>query len=150
MKRHIPLFILLLTSLLAYAASPLDTFLKSKGISSGSTAVLIQDLQTGEILASHNSSRPLLPASIMKTVTIAGLIQEKGPDERFHTMVYADAPIEGNTIEGDLLIVGGGDPTLGADCLPESADIADEIIAAMRHRVITTLKGYLLIYTSLY
>ncbi|MDE5793193.1 MAG: D-alanyl-D-alanine carboxypeptidase [Muribaculaceae bacterium] len=150
MKRNIVLILLSVMVMSAFAASPLERFLASKSISSGSTAVLIQDLKSGEVLAEHNSNTPLLPASIMKTVTIAGLLREKGPDERFHTLVYADGPIEGNTIDGDLLIVGGGDPTLGANCEPHSADIADEIIAALRHKGITKINGDLRIDTSLY
>lgn len=134
----------------AFGASPLDKFLTSKSITSGSTAVLVRDLNTGKTLVAHNADRPLLPASIMKAVTIAGLLQEKGPDERFHTYVYADGPIKGNTIEGDLLIMGGGDPTLGANCAPESADIAEEIIAALRHKGITTINGNIEVDTSLY
>lgn len=134
----------------AFAASPLEKFLASKSVSAGSTAVLIQDLKSGELLAEHNVGTPLLPASIMKTVTIAGLLREKGPDERFHTLVYADGSIEGNTIDGDLLIIGGGDPTLGANCEPPSADIADELIAALQHKGITTINGDLRIDTSLY
>lgn len=133
-----------------YGASPLDKFLRSKSLTAGSTAVLIQDLKTGEVLAMHNADKPLLPASIMKTVTIAGLLREKGPEERFHTLVYADGPIEGNIIKGDLLIIGGGDPTLGANCAPESTDIAEEIIATFRHKGITTIEGDLRIDTSLY
>ncbi len=134
----------------AFGASPLDKFLKSKSITPGSTAVLVQDLASGKTLVAHNADRPLLPASIMKTVTIAGLLQEKGPDERFHTYVYADGPIKGNSIEGDLLIMGGGDPTLGANCAPESADIADEIIATLQHKGITKINGNLRVDTSLY
>ena len=150
MKRQTLLLFILLASSLAFAASPIDRFLKSKSISAPASAVLIQDLKTGEVLASHNTRQPLLPASIMKTVTIAGLLNEKGPDERFHTMVYADGPIEGNTIDGDLLIVGGGDPTLGADCAPESADIAEELIAALRHKGIETINGDIRLDISLY
>ena len=150
MKRQSLLLFILLASTLAFAASPIDRFLKSKSISPSASAVLIQDLKTGEVLASHNIRHPLLPASIMKTVTIAGLLSEKGPDERFHTMIYADGPIEGNTIEGDLLIVGGGDPTLGADCAPESADIAEELIAALRHKGIEKINGDIRLDISLY
>lgn len=150
MKRIFSIFILLMMVMTAFGASPLDKFLKSKSINAGNTAVLVQDLTTGEVLAAHNTDRPLLPASIMKTVTIAGLLQEKGPEERFHTLVYADGPIKGNTIEGDLLIIGGGDPTLGANCAPESADIAEEIIATLRHKGITAINGDLRIDTSLY
>ncbi|MDE6380923.1 MAG: D-alanyl-D-alanine carboxypeptidase [Muribaculaceae bacterium] len=150
MKRKIVLIALLIITSTIYGASPLDKFLESKSVTAGSTAVIIQDLKTGDVLAKHNADKPLLPASIMKTVTIAGLLKEKGPDERFHTLVYADGQIDGNTIEGDLLIAGGGDPTLGANCAPESADIAEEIIAALRHKGITTIKGDLCVDTSLY
>ncbi|MDE5840996.1 MAG: D-alanyl-D-alanine carboxypeptidase [Muribaculaceae bacterium] len=150
MKRYISLILLLLAIPVIFAATPLDNFLKSRSISSGSTAVLVQDLKTGETIAAHNADRPLLPASIMKTVTIAGLLQEKGPDERFHTYVYADGPIKGNALEGNLLILGGGDPTLGANCAPESADIAEEIIAALRHKGISVITGDIRVDTSLY
>lgn len=150
MKRNIVLFIVLELVMSAFGASPLDKFLESKSITAGSTAVLVRDLNTGKTLVAHNTDCPLLPASIMKTVTIAGLLQEKGPDERFHTYVYADGPIKGNAIEGDLLIMGGGDPTLGADCAPESADIAEEIIAVLRHKGITTINGDIRVDTSLY
>ncbi|MDE6637067.1 MAG: D-alanyl-D-alanine carboxypeptidase [Muribaculaceae bacterium] len=150
MKRKIALFVLLVTVISTFGAAPLDKFLESKSITSGSTAVLVRDLNTGKTLVAHNTDKPLLPASIMKTVTIAGLLQEKGPDERFHTYVYADGPIKGNTTEGDLLIMGGGDPTLGANCAPESADIAEEIIAVLRHRGITAINGNIRVDTSLY
>lgn len=150
MKRHTFLLLFLLTAAALFAASPLDAFLKSPSITPGSTAVIIQDLASGETLVSHNADRALLPASIMKTVTIAGLLREKGAEERFHTRVYADGMIHGNTIDGDLLIIGGGDPTLGASCLPESADIAEEIIAALQHLGVTVIKGGLRIDTSLF
>ncbi len=150
MRRNITLLVLLIVAVGAFGASPLDKFLRSKSVTAGSTAVLVQDLATGETLVAHNADRPLLPASIMKTVTIAGLLKEKGPDERFHTYVYADGPIKGNTIDGDLLIMGGGDPTLGANCAPESADIADEIIATLQHKGITKINGNLRVDTSLY
>ncbi|MDE6023261.1 MAG: D-alanyl-D-alanine carboxypeptidase, partial [Muribaculaceae bacterium] len=114
MKRKIVFLLLFLTATISYA-SPLEDFLKSRSINAASTAVLIQDLKSGKVLVSHNNETPLLPASIMKTVTIAALLEEKGADERFHTRVYADGPIRGNIIEGDLLIVGSGDPTLGAN-----------------------------------
>ncbi|MDE6554333.1 MAG: D-alanyl-D-alanine carboxypeptidase [Muribaculaceae bacterium] len=150
MKRNIILTLLLITVATLYAASPLDAFLGAKSITPGSTAVLVRDLKTGETITAHNADRPLLPASIMKTVTIAGLMKEQGPDERFHTRVYADGPIEGNAIDGDLVVEGGGDPTLGADCAPASSDIAEEIIAALRHHGISNIKGGLRIDESLY
>lgn len=150
MRRYITVLLGILCAEIAWGGGPLDDFLGSKSIASGSTAVVVQDLATGEILVSHNAGTPLLPASIMKTVTIAGLLQATGPDERFHTQIYADGHIRNGRLEGDLLVTGGGDPTLGADCSPESADIADEIIAALKHKGVTEITGGLRVDTSLY
>lgn len=133
-----------------YAASPLETFLSNKAVNAETTAVFVQDLTTGKVLAAHNKDKSLLPASIMKTVTIAALLNEAGPDERFHTRIFADGPVDGNRVRGDLVVVGGGDPTLGADCLPESADIAEQLVAALRHHGIEKIEGTMRIDTSLY
>lgn len=131
-------------------ASPLETFLGNKAVNANSTAVLVQDLATGNVLVSHNADLSLLPASIMKTVTIASLLKEAGPDERFHTLVYADGKFGDGVIAGDLVVLGGGDPTLGANCLPESADIAAEIIESLHRNGIKRIDGDLKVDTSLY
>ncbi|MCM1491319.1 MAG: D-alanyl-D-alanine carboxypeptidase [Muribaculum sp.] len=150
MKIFLLISLQLLSVALVYAASPLETFLKNRAVNAESTSIYVQDLSTGKVLAQHNSDLPLLPASIMKTVTIAGLLKEKGADERFHTKVYADGKISGGNIAGDLLVVGGGDPTLGANCLPESKDIADEIVDALKSMGVKVIDGDLRVDTSLY
>ncbi len=150
MKRYISLMLLAIVASTAYALSPLTTFLDARAVSAPATAVLIKDLASGEVLVSHNADKPLLPASIMKTVTIAGLLRESGPDERFHTRVYADGKVNGKVFEGDLVVKGGGDPTLGANCAPASADIAEEIVASLRGRGVCEVKGDIVADVSLY
>lgn len=150
MKRTVLSFFIIIFTVCIFAAGPVDTFVASRAVSGESTAVLIQDLTTGDILVSHNADRPLLPASIMKTVTIAGLLREKGPSERFHTRVYADGEIKGETLHGSIIVVGGGDPTLGANSFASSSDIAEEITAALRHRGINRITDGIRVDTSLY
>lgn len=142
--------LLILASSFRIAAESLDTFLGTKGVNKSATAVLVKDLNTGRTLASHNPTAPLLPASIMKTVTIAGLLNEAGAEERFHTRVYADGKIREAALLGNLVIAGGGDPTLGANCYPESADIAEEIVESLRREGVNAVKGDLIVDTSLY
>lgn len=149
MKRILLLSLQLISAALLYS-SPLDTFLGNKAINANSTAVLIQEISSGKVLAEHNPGLSLLPASIMKTVTIASLLNQSGPDERFHTLVYADGNFGNGAVNGDLVVLGGGDPTLGANCLPESADIADEIIESLRRNGIRRIEGDLRVDTSLY
>lgn len=149
MKKLLLLSLQIISATLLYA-SPLETFLNNKSVNAASTAVLVQDLSSGKVLVEHNRDLSLLPASIMKTVTIASLLKEAGPEQRFHTLVYADGNFDNGVLDGDLVIVGGGDPTLGANCLPESADIADEIIESLKALGIKRINGGLRVDTSLY
>ncbi|HSJ45909.1 MAG TPA: D-alanyl-D-alanine carboxypeptidase [Euzebyales bacterium] len=53
----------------------------------------------------------MLPASTPKLVTAAAGLRILGADHRFVTCVYATrAPDASGVVDGDLVIVGGGDP----------------------------------------
>jgi D-alanyl-D-alanine carboxypeptidase/D-alanyl-D-alanine-endopeptidase (penicillin-binding protein 4) len=68
---------------------------------------------TGQRLAARNPETPLLPASTMKLVTAAAALRLLGPGHRFVTRVYATAPVAADgVVDGDLVVVGGGDPVL--------------------------------------
>jgi D-alanyl-D-alanine carboxypeptidase/D-alanyl-D-alanine-endopeptidase (penicillin-binding protein 4) len=61
------------------------------------------------------ADQPLLPASTNKLVVAAAAIQTFGPNQRFTTAVATTAPVDGNgVVEGDLVLIGGGDPALAS------------------------------------
>ncbi len=68
------------------------------------------------VVFEHLPDRPLLPASLMKVVTAAVFLEQVGPDHRFTTEVFVDRAVgeavENGVLEGDLYLVGGGDPVL--------------------------------------
>jgi len=67
-------------------------------------------------------SRPLPPASTQKLYTAATALVDLGPDHRLRTEVRATGPVlPDGTLEGDLVLVGGGDPTLTGNGLQEMA-----------------------------
>ena len=55
------------------------------------------------------------PASTVKLATAAAAIDALGPAHRLRTAVVTVAPPDGSVVEGDLWLVGGGDPVLGTD-----------------------------------
>jgi D-alanyl-D-alanine carboxypeptidase/D-alanyl-D-alanine-endopeptidase (penicillin-binding protein 4) len=60
-----------------------------------------------------NADRPLVLASTTKLFTSAAALDRLGPDYRFKTRLYRDAPVTADgTLEGALIVVGGGDPAL--------------------------------------
>lgn len=78
----------------------------------GRYGLVVLDPQ-GEVVLDHHGDQPLIPASTQKLVTAALALETLGPDHRLRTEVYATDPVEDGVLDGDLLVVGGGDPALG-------------------------------------
>jgi len=77
--------------------------------------VMIQSIDTGELLYSENAQKLFMPASNLKLVTAAVALARLGPDYRFTTRVVTCDSVGGRTGEaGDVIVIGGGDPSLSA------------------------------------
>ncbi len=77
-------------------------------------AVVVQSLQTGETLFSRNATKLLMPASNMKIVTLAAAAERLGWDFTYETRLVSPAPVIDGALDGDLVVVGSGDPTIGS------------------------------------
>lgn len=78
----------------------------------GVWGVEVKSLASGRILYSRNPRTLLMPASNMKILTLSVAAETLGWDYRFKTTLETAAPIENGVLEGDLIVRGGGDPTL--------------------------------------
>ncbi|CDM98235.1 MULTISPECIES: D-alanyl-D-alanine carboxypeptidase/D-alanyl-D-alanine endopeptidase [Limnospira] len=67
--------------------------------------IMVESLDSGQVLYSLDSERFFLPASTIKLLTTVASIETLGPDFRIRTSVYSS----GN---GNVYIVGRGDPTI--------------------------------------
>jgi len=88
---------------------------------SGQAACAVADVKTGIRLESVAGSDGLPPASVTKALTALYALDALGAEHRFHTRLLADGPVENGILRGDLILDGGGDPTLGTDDLAELA-----------------------------
>ncbi len=96
------------------------------GVLSGSAAarrahwgIQIVDARTGAPLYARSSDSFFVPASNTKLFSTALALSRLGPDHRFRTVVLArQAPDQAGRLPGDLILVGGGDPTLSARSFP--------------------------------
>ncbi len=90
----------------------------------GRVTFTVSDAATGEVLETYNPIRPLPPASTEKAVTSLYALETLGSDFRFETRLVATGPIAGGVLDGDLILVGGGDPALDTDGLYDLASQA--------------------------
>ena len=96
--------------------APFSRSLALSGIPTAAVALEIKTVE-GKVLASHNQQLAFNPASVMKLVTTAAALDLLGPDYRWITRVYAQGPLVGDVLNGDLLIQGSGDPRLAHEDL---------------------------------
>jgi D-alanyl-D-alanine carboxypeptidase/D-alanyl-D-alanine-endopeptidase (penicillin-binding protein 4) len=75
--------------------------------------VHVVDAATGEPLYARLSGGLYIPASNQKIATAAAALKALGPHYAFRTRIYALGRLQGAVLDGDLLVRGGGDPTIG-------------------------------------
>lgn len=83
----------------------------------GQVGFIVADARTGLILEGHHADVPLPPASVAKAVTATYALSSLGSDYRFSTRLVATGPVQNGRLNGDLLLVGSGDPMLDTDAL---------------------------------
>ncbi|MGE7435986.1 D-alanyl-D-alanine carboxypeptidase/D-alanyl-D-alanine endopeptidase [Kitasatospora sp. NPDC001175] len=124
-------------------SADLDRLFEDQRLTGAQASALVTDTATGQVLYRRSPGALLLPASTLKTVTAAAALELLGPGHRFGTDVLAAGRHAGSTLEGDLVLRGGGDPSL----LP--ADL-DTLAHGVADSGITTVSGALLADASRY
>ncbi|HTH07748.1 MAG TPA: D-alanyl-D-alanine carboxypeptidase/D-alanyl-D-alanine-endopeptidase [Ilumatobacteraceae bacterium] len=109
-------------------------------------AVSVDDRPVGSV----NPALPVMPASTLKLVTTAVGLDVLGADHRFVTEVRGATPVDG-VVEGDLYLVGGGDPvlseawftqpTFGRKRPPIHTTSAEQLADAIVAAGVTTITG---------
>jgi D-alanyl-D-alanine carboxypeptidase/D-alanyl-D-alanine-endopeptidase (penicillin-binding protein 4) len=93
-------------------AGALDSIFNDTLFANAHWGVLVRSLETGETVYARNAGRMFVPASNMKIVTAAAALEALGPDYRYRTRIAANGPVRDGVLHGDLVVIGGGDPTI--------------------------------------
>lgn len=139
--------------LLCIASVPLCTAQDVSGITfprdhSATVAYLIKDLVTGEVTASRNPDKAMMPASTMKCVTTAAAMLAGVDKEQIPTDVVLHGTITDSILHGDLVIYGAGDPTTDSSQFPEAPGLVSEIAYAVKKAGIRTIEGLIVVDDS--
>lgn len=93
--------------------------LNSPDLAHGFWGIEVDSLATGRVLYSQNSDKLFTPASNTKLFTTAAALALIGPDYKFRTTVETAGMLDRyGRLNGDLFLVGHGDPNLSGRELP--------------------------------
>src|SRR5688572_13542343 len=102
-------------------------------------SVLVREAASNDDLYALNAAKLMMPGSAMKIITVAAAAELLGWDHQFETKVVAVAPIDEGVLRGDLVVIGGGDPSIS-----ERSDVPG-ILRGIAHQVreagITRIEG---------
>ena len=90
----------------------IDRAVQAEPLKGAVVGVMVQDA-AGQVLASREPGRRMVPASNLKLVTTGAALHALGPDFRFETGIGYTGTVEDGTLHGDVYVIGGGDPTIG-------------------------------------
>jgi D-alanyl-D-alanine carboxypeptidase/D-alanyl-D-alanine-endopeptidase (penicillin-binding protein 4) len=96
----------------------------SPALAGGFVGVQVASLGSRQVLARINATHFFVPASNTKLFTTALALSRLGADYRFTTRVVAAAAPASGVLSGDLLLAGGGDPTMSSQAIPFRQDAA--------------------------
>ncbi len=114
---------------------------------------VIYDPKTGNIINSYNETMPLIPASTTKLLTTEAAVALLGTKFKWTTQLEYSGEIDDNgVLNGNLYIVGSGDPSLGtgkAGALRYSA-LVSEFKRAISEKGIRKINGDIIIQTAVF
>lgn len=131
----------------AYAAFENDPQLKY-----GVSSLVVLNANTGEVVFSKNENTGLASASTLKTVTAATAYYLLGPDFTWETALGYSGSINNGVLNGDLILKGGGDPTLGSWRYSSTKNevLLEKWVSAIREAGIKKINGKVVADDSLF
>lgn len=105
MKKILTLICLFLLAATSCYAESINKAILTSGINKSAIAISVRDTRTGKIVYQLNEKKPMIPASTLKSVTLAASLYELGKDYELTTALYKNT-------NNDLILKLGADPLL--------------------------------------
>jgi D-alanyl-D-alanine carboxypeptidase/D-alanyl-D-alanine-endopeptidase (penicillin-binding protein 4) len=110
---------------------------QAPGVQRGVWGVAVHSLDRNERLYELNPGMLLVPASAAKLAAVATAAEAVGWDYRYETTVHATGPVVDGVVQGDLIVAGSGDPTIGG----RAGDDVDGWVEALKAAGVRRVDG---------
>ena len=120
----------------------LDAILDSPDISNAFVGISVLNLESSEFFYRKNDYKNFIPASLIKMLTSSAALNYLGEDFRFNTKLYLNGYLaENGEFNGDIIVRGGGDPTLSKNFYKEPLDVLNQFANALDSLGIKSING---------
>ena len=151
------IFVLLFSQLHAQSSNIQDlcnAFSNNNLFNNTSLSVSIYDLNSNQPIAGISPNKLLNPASSLKLITCLTTHNLLGADYSFTTHIYQTGDLlEDGTLQGNIVVQGGGDPTLGSPDFKgvrSMDDLLNYLVLKINDAGIKCIKGSLIIDRSIF
>src|ERR1700704_2911005 len=121
----------------------IDSLTSQPVFRNGHWGVLIVNPRTGDTLYSKSAGKLFMPASNMKIITSAVALTLLGPDYTYKTTFLGSAEVRDSLLDGDLLVIGRGDPTVSDNMRGLATTVMDALADSLRAHRIRQITGSL-------
>jgi serine-type D-Ala-D-Ala carboxypeptidase/endopeptidase (penicillin-binding protein 4) len=121
----------------------IDSLTSQPGFRNAQWGVLIVNPRTGDTLYSKNAGKLFMPASNMKIITSAAALTLLGPEYRYRTTFLTDGEVRDSLLDGNLLVIGRGDPTVSDRMRGTATIVMDALADSLRAHRIRQISGSL-------
>lgn len=115
------------------------------GRNAATVGVYITDLSTGKSIEKENIDKAMIPASILKSVTSASALNILNEDFRYTTDVLLQGQLQGNVLNGNLVVKASGDPTIESSHFTDRQSFDDMIVKCLKEKNISVIKGEIIV-----
>lgn len=107
--------------------------------------IQIKELSTDRDIIAEETSKAMIPASILKCVTCAAALTRLGDNFSFETRVAVSGSVDDGVLHGDLLIIPSGDPTLSNMSVAGNTDFISKTVTAVKNAGIRHIDGAVIV-----
>ncbi|MEO5562409.1 MAG: D-alanyl-D-alanine carboxypeptidase/D-alanyl-D-alanine-endopeptidase [Chitinophagaceae bacterium] len=114
------------------------------------SSLYVIDATTGQVVFNKNSQVGLAPASTQKIITGVTAFELLGDGYGYKTWLYLDGKVRNDTLLGNFIIKGSGDPTFGSARFDETKPtvILDALVKMLKEKNIRYITGDIIIDES--
>ncbi|WP_326984549.1 D-alanyl-D-alanine carboxypeptidase/D-alanyl-D-alanine-endopeptidase [Chryseobacterium sp. MYb264] len=130
-----------------------NTMMADPVLKNATWGFVVYDPKTKKVISSYNETTPLVPASTTKLLTTETAMNMLGENYRWMTQLeYSGTVDENGVLDGNLYIVGSGDPSMGTNKAGAASyrDIVSDFVSGISREGIKKVNGDIIIQTALF